>query len=235
MEISMNEKNKVMFVIIAIVSLTFMGWLAPEVIVFFGIVVKSLIWPLFFIVLFFMYGEELLPVLKKKIGDVKHVSKSGMTFSQDEKKDTKIEIKVDEDDKSELYRKRKKILKKRIDEIAGKDQEKIIETLFNDCVYLDLQVSFERLNSVIYKSQVDMLKSISVLKNPVVKGYIETFYIPVKKYYRKDYSFDKWLQWLISSDVIEEVKGEAYKATEFGISFFNFLENQNLDDMERIP
>lgn len=102
------------------------------------------------------------------------------------------------------------------------------ELLVRELASYQLAVDYERIYQFIFKSQVNALEGIINSSNGQSKQEIFTYYEQAKYQnsiaYEK-FSFDNWLYYLISSELIEE-KSNKYFITDKGKAFIYYITQQ---------
>jgi len=214
--------------LITLSILIVIGVVSPEVFTFVSNIVGYLAWPTLIALAFYMYGDKIIPVLVKKLEDLIEWGDKGPKFKQVGYK--KGIEKNYTSDSSEIYQQQEQLILNDLIDRVGESADDQLKLLVKSHAITSIRVKCERLNAYIYGSQVKLLDRLKESKNPILESDVMMYYIEAKTRYKdvyKTYSFEEWLNFLISFDVLEKEKGK-YTIKDFGLVFLSFLDQEPL-------
>ena len=106
------------------------------------------------------------------------------------------------------------------------DKSKTIDILVRHLAATQLNLYFEKVNSVIWGSQIHLLQELNSKTLPVPAESLLPFYeIAAKKYPKpyEDYTFEDYLRYLQVNGLVVINEGSDYQITELGSEFLQYL------------
>ena len=189
-------------------------------------VITNFAWPLAIVIIAIIFMILFMSSIKDFLKRANKISRSGIEVYPISQQSPEMETSpAREMDlyESPVHSARKSELKSIIDDMNFENPDKKVEFLLKSLASTTLNTEFERLNSIIWGSQITILKKLntkeqshSVLKeiyDQAAKEYPEGF---------RDYTLENYIGFLINTELIRK-NDENYFITDYGHEFLKYL------------
>ena len=110
------------------------------------------------------------------------------------------------------------------------DPQELQNILVSHLAATQLTAAYERVNSSIFGSQIDLLRSLNSISGTAKESSLKLFYDSAKSKYPEFYeqaSFEEYLNYLLGMNLIDKQTDE-YNITKFGIGYLVYIAEKGL-------
>jgi hypothetical protein len=188
------------------------------------------VWPLAVVVIVIFFMIFFRRDIRTLLGRVREISRQGIRTSPeapqeapDLKQESLEELMKAFD--SLALREREKLIRKELEARGLKEDPHTIKVLIRHLAGTQLCLVFERVNSLIWGSQIAILEFLNSARQGALAESIKGFYDAAAARYPdafKEYSFEDYLGFLLSTGLLVKDNGQ-HRITQMGVEFLSYL------------
>ena len=195
--------------------------------------IEHLAWPISIIIITLILRKPIARILEKLKkanihgNEFEFGSQTGQNPSKLEATPVNIPIPTDTVGMQQEF---EELIRRDLDSANIQNQDEKENILISHLASTQLNAEYERINSTIFGSQIDLLRSINSATSPSDIGSLKLFYDNAALKYPepyKNYVFQAYINYLLNTGLVEQ-KENGYVITKLGVGFLVYIAEKGL-------